>query len=106
MYYQPQIDFKPEEVIDYLRKSQSDDPNLTVEEVLEKHESILDQWAEANLGGKVPEENKFREVVSGETLKERPEINKVLRLIESPKYKAVKIVEIILRVGSLFGLDN
>jgi len=93
MYYQPQIDFKPEEVLDYLRKSQSDDPNLTVEEVLEKHESILDQWAEANLGGKVPEENKFREVVSGETLKERPEINKVLRLIESPKYKAVKIVE-------------
>lgn len=93
MYYQPKIDFKPEEVLDYLRKSQSDDPNLTVEEVLEKHESILDEWAEKNLGAKVPEENKFREVVSGETLKERPEINKVLRLIESPKYKAVKIVE-------------
>ena len=93
MLYQPQIDFKPEEVIDYLRKSQSDDPNLTVEEVLEKHESILDEWAVMHLGGKVPEENKFREVVSGETLKERPEINKVLRLIESPKYKAVKIVE-------------
>ena len=37
--------------------------------------------------------NKFREVVSGETIKERPEINKVLRLIESPRYKAVKIVE-------------
>lgn len=87
------LKLKPEEVLDYLRKSQSDDPNLTVEEVLAKHETILDEWAEKHLGAKVPEENKFREVVSGETLRERPEINKVLRLIESPKYKAVKIVE-------------
>ena len=85
--------FKPEEILDYLRKSQSDDPLLTVEEVLAKHEAILDEWAEKHLGAKVPEENKFREVVSGETIKDRPEINKVLRLIESPKYKAVKVVE-------------
>lgn len=93
MYYRPQIDFTAEEVIDYLRKSQSDDPLLSVEEVLAKHETILDNWAEKHLGGKVPEKNKFREIVSGETLKERPEINKVLRLIESPKYKAIKIVD-------------
>jgi len=83
----------PEEILDYLRKSQSDDPLLTVEEVLAKHESILDEWDEKHLDGIVPEKNKFREVVSGETLKERPEINKVLRLIESPKYKAIKIVD-------------
>lgn len=85
--------FTPEEIIDYLRKSQSDDPLLTVEEVLQKHEAILDEWDERYLGRKVPEANRFREVVSGETIKERPEINKVLRLIESPKYKAIKIVE-------------
>ncbi len=85
--------FTPEEVLDYLRKSQSDDPLLTVEEVLSRHETILDEWAEKHLGGKVPEENKFREVVSGETLKERPEINIVLRKIESPKIKAVKVGE-------------
>ena len=93
MLYRPQIDFKPEEVIDYLRKSRSDDPLMSVEEVLSKHETILDEWAEEHLGGKVPEKNKFREVVSGETLKERPEITKILRLIESPMYKAVKVVE-------------
>ena len=92
-WYRQQIEFKIEEVILYLRKSQSDDPTLTVEEVLAKHETILDEWSEKNLGAKVPEENKFREVVSGETIKDRPEINKVLRLIESPKYKAVLIVE-------------
>jgi hypothetical protein len=85
--------FTPEEILEYLRKSQSDDPLLTVEEVLAKHEAILDEWSEKHLGAKVPEKNKFREVVSGETIKERPEINRVLRLIESPKIKAVKVVE-------------
>lgn len=93
MYYQPKLNLTPEEILEYLRKSQSDDPTLTVEEVLAKHEAILDAWSEKHLGAKVPEGNKFREVVSGETLSERPEINKVLRLIESPKYKAVKVVE-------------
>ena len=94
MYYQPQIDFKPEEVLLYSRKSRTDDPLLTVEEVLEKHEKILDEWAEKYLGAKVPEVNKFREVVSGETLDDRPEILKVLSLMESPKYKAILIVEV------------
>lgn len=93
MFYQPKIDFKPEEVLEYLRKSQSDDPLLTIEEVLAKHEAMLNEWAEKNLGSKVPEENKFREVVSGETIKGRPEIGKILRLIESPKIKAVSVVE-------------
>jgi hypothetical protein len=93
LYYQPKIDFKPEEVIDYLRKSRSDDPLLTVEEVLSKHEAMLDEWAEKHIGAVVPEENKYREVVSGETIAERPEINRVLRLIESPRYKAVAVVE-------------
>lgn len=93
MYKQPIINFTPDEVIDYLRKSQSDDPLLTVEEVLAKHEAILDEMSERLLGGKVPEENKYREVVSGETLKDRPQINVVLRRIESPKIKAVKVVE-------------
>jgi len=93
MNYRPEYHFTPEELIDYLRKSQSDDPLLTVEEVLAKHETILDRWDEMNLGGKVPEKNRFREVVSGETLKERPEITKVLRLIESPKIKGVKVVD-------------
>ena len=93
MYRQPEIDFSPDEILDYLRKSQSDDPLLTVEEVLAKHERILDEWDERNLDGKVPEENRYREIVSGETIKDRPEINKVLRRIESPKIKAVKVVE-------------
>ena len=91
--YQTLKEFTPEEILDYLRKSRSDDPLMTVEEVLAKHETILDEWSIKNLGAPVPEENKFREVVSGETIKDRPEINRILRKVESPKYKAIKVVE-------------
>lgn len=96
MYYNilEELNLKPEEVLDYLRKSRTDDPLMTVEEVLSKHETILDEWAEKNLGAPVPEENKYREIVSGETIADRPEIQKVLKLIESPKYKAILIVEV------------
>lgn len=83
----------PEEILDYLRKSRSDDPLLTVEEVLSKHEEELDRWAIANVGAKIPESNKYREVVSGETIKDRPEITALLKRIESPKIKAVAVVE-------------
>lgn len=87
-------DFSPEEILEYLRKSRSDDPALTVEEVLLKHEGILDEWAEKNLGEKIPEKNKFREIVSGETIADRPEMQEVLKMIESPKYKAILVVEV------------
>ena len=85
---------KPEEVLVYLRKSRTDDPLLSVEEVLAKHETILNEWVERNLSTPIPPENKFREVVSGETISDRPEVQKVLKLIESPKYKAILIVEV------------
>ena len=86
--------FKADEIIAYLRKSRTDDPLLSVEEVLAKHEAILDEWAERNLGKRIPNENKFREVVSGETIADRPEIQVVLKMIESPKIKAILIVEV------------
>ena len=85
---------KPGEILVYFRKSRTDDPTLSVEEVLSKHEAMLDEWSERNLGERIPEENKYREVVSGETIDDRPEIQKVLKLIESPKIKAILIVEV------------
>ena len=86
--------FRPDEFFVYLRKSRSDDPLLSVEEVLARHEAILDEWCERNLGGKVPEENKYREVVSGETIADRPKIQEILKKMESPKIKGVIIVEV------------
>lgn len=93
MYLVPQL--KGEEKIKYLRKSRADDPLLAVEEVLAKHEQMLDEWVEKNQpeGGPIPEENTFREVVSGETLDSRPQLLEVLRRIESPKIKAIVCVE-------------
>ena len=92
--YIEELHLMPDEILVYLRKSRADDPLLTVEEVLSRHEAILDEWADRNLGAKVLEENKYREVVSGETISDRPEMQKVLKLIESPKVKAVLVVEV------------
>ena len=86
--------FSPDEFLVYLRKSRSDDPLLSVEEVLARHEAILDEWCVKNLGGKVPEANKYREVVSGETIADRPDMQTILKRIESPKIKGVITVEV------------
>jgi hypothetical protein len=84
-------DLKGKEIIMYLRKSRSDDPLASVEEVLENHEQMLDDWMALNMpnGGKVPMENRYKEVVSGETLSGRPWMKKLLRAVESPDVKAV-----------------
>lgn len=92
-YYELHQKYAPQEVLVYLRKSRSDDPNLSVEEVLQRHQNILQEWIERNLDGPIPEENYFREVVSGEQLETRPEMMKILKLIENPKYKAILCIE-------------
>ncbi|MDY4581644.1 MAG: recombinase family protein [Candidatus Faecousia sp.] len=81
-------------ILMYLRKSRTDDPALTVDEVLSKHEQMLDDWVSRNLpGDRIPEANRYREVVSGETIESRPRVQELLRRIESPRVKAVLIVE-------------
>ena len=89
-----EYNFAAEEVLVYLRKSRSDDVLLTVEEVLQKHETILDEWSVHHLGTVVSEENKYREIVSGETIDDRPQIKEVLKRIESPRIKAILVVEV------------
>lgn len=85
---------KPEEIIMYLRKSRADDPLLSVEEVLSKHEARLDEYVEKHFGVKLPESSKYREIVSGESISDRPVFREVLKLVESPSVKAVLVVEI------------
>lgn len=87
------IVFKWDEVIIYLRKSRADNPTESVEEVLAKHEKMLQEKALKEFGHEIPEENIYREVVSGETLAEREEMQKVLSKIENPNIKAVMVVE-------------
>lgn len=83
-----------EEIIMYLRKSRADDALLTVEEVLQKHEQMLDEWSERYLDGHIAQENRYREVVSGETIDDRPEMKEVLSIIENPRIKAILVVEV------------
>ena len=77
----------------YLRKSRQDDPRETVEEVLAKHETMLQEYAVREFGHKIPEGNIYREVVSGESIEDREEIKKVLARIEDPQIRGVLVIE-------------
>ncbi len=76
----------------YLRKSRADGEQ-TVEQVLAKHEIQLQEYAARYLDGPISEEFIFREVVSGETIDDRPEMLKVLSMIETPKVEGVIVIE-------------
>lgn len=77
----------------YLRKSRSDDPNETVEQVLAKHERILQNYSMAMLDHRIPEDCIYREVVSGETIEDRPEVKRVFTAIQSSEIKGVLVVD-------------
>lgn len=86
--------FYSHEILDYGRKSRTDDPLLSVEEVLDKHDKIIEEYATKHFGGPIPEENKYREVGSAESLDSRPEILRLLKAIENPGIKGVAVVEV------------
>ncbi len=77
----------------YLRKSRQDDPNETIEEVLSKHETMLQEYMKREYGFTIPEKDIYREVCSGESIEERTEIKKVLARIEDPHVIGVVIIE-------------
>ena len=84
------VEYKSKIWLMYLRKSRQDDPNETVEEVLAKHEAMLQEWARNNLGREIPEDCIYREVVSGgESIDEREEMRKVLARIEDQNVAGV-----------------
>lgn len=82
------------ETKEYGRKSRTDDPLLSTDEILEKHSKIIEEYAVKYLGGPIPQENKYMEVGSGESLKERPEITRLLKDIEDPAVKAIIVVDV------------
>lgn len=82
------------ETLLYGRKSRFDDPYLSASEVLEKHDRILEDYANKHLGGPIPFENKYNEIGSGETIDDRPEMLRLLKAIESPSVKAIIVVDV------------
>lgn len=75
----------------YLRKSQSDDPSETVEEVIKRHKDILTQHAARKglfIGGV------YQEVVSGENIAARKEFQRLIQDCYDGKYRGILVVEI------------
>ncbi len=84
-------------IIIYLRKSRKDaefSKDEAIEKTLERHEKMLQEYAINTFGCKIPSKNIFKEVVSGDTIADRPEMQKVLELIESDDIKGVLCIEI------------
>lgn len=77
----------------YLRKSRSDGEGETVEDVLMKHERIIQEFAVKRFGESIPENCIFREVVSGETIQDRPAVKKLLDTIQNEDIRGVLTVE-------------
>ena len=82
-----------ENLIMYLRKSRSDDISMSVEDVLAKHEGIIQEYCEREFGARLPENRIFREVVSGETIADRPVMKEIMKLLETGTVKGVLVVE-------------
>lgn len=77
----------------YLRKSRSDGEHETIEDVLAKHETIIQEYAVKTFGCLIPENRIFREVVSGETIQDRPVIKMLLDIIQNEPVKGVLTIE-------------
>ena len=77
--------------LEYLRKSRTDNQFESVDEVLQRHEKILHEFCMRAFGE--PITNIYKEVVSGETINERPMMMKLLKDVEKGDVEAVVVVE-------------
>lgn len=77
----------------YVRKSRSDGQFESIEEVLERHERQLQEFCMRIYDEPIPEVHILREVVSGETIEDRPEMKKLLKLVESGEVECVIVIE-------------
>ena len=80
----------------YLRKSREDieyEKNNTEFKTLERHKERLKLIADS-AGKPVDQYNIFEEVVSGDSISERPEIQKLLKKIEDTRIKGVWVIDV------------
>lgn len=75
----------------YLRKSRTDNQFESVDEVVARHEKILQDFCMRVFGE--PITNIYKEVVSGETINERPMMLHLLNEVENGNVDAVVVVE-------------
>lgn len=86
-----------EMLIIYLRKSRKDMDyykDEPIEKTLQRHEKEIQEFIIDIFGKPIPEHNIYKEVVSGDTIEDRPVMQEVLSLIEDDNIKGVVCVEI------------
>lgn len=76
----------------YLRKSRIDE-EAGIENTLSKHETMLRDMA-ANMGIHIDESHIYREIVSGESIDARPQMQRLLKAVEMGLYTGVLCVEL------------
>ena len=88
----------------YLRKSRMDKDydELSIEETLKRHQQILNDLATKN---NYFIEKVYKEVVSGESISERPEVQKLLTAVSTGEYAGVLVVDID-RLSRGSGIDT
>lgn len=79
------------EVAMYLRKSRFDDESETQEQVLTRHEKMLTDYCKRN---NLIIKKIYREVVSGENIENRPQVQLLLDEVANGLYEGVVVVEI------------
>lgn len=79
------------DVIMYLRKSRSDDPHESTEETLRRHREQLEALA---VKRELHIIKIYNEVVSGESLYARPEMQRLLEDISTGEYDAVLVMDV------------
>ena len=82
-----------EQYVKYLRKSRFDRDyaDLSIEETLKRHEAILDKLANDR---RYYIAKTYYEVVSGESIAARPEIQKMLEEVSAGLYAGVLVVDV------------
>lgn len=80
------------EIIMYLRKSRADGEG-SIEEVLRRHEGILQEFYQKQYGEPVPENHIYREIQSGETISDRPIMQYIITLVQEQKVDGILVIE-------------
>lgn len=87
----------------YIRKSR-EDREETRESTLERHERILKEYCN-KYGLRYTENTIYREVVSGDSISNRPQMQKLLKDVENNYYDGVVVVE-VQRLSRGNGIDQ
>ena len=80
----------------YLRRSRADmdAERMGAGETLARHHGMLQELAERLLGRPIPESAVYREIVSGDTISERPEMRRLMQDVEGGSWDGVFVADI------------